>query len=87
MALGASRPGMLAMVLRRAIVLAVLGIGGGLFIAPLASQVLTGLLYGVRPTDPLSLAGTAGALAIVAILAAVVPAVRASRIEPAGLMK
>jgi len=87
MALGASRPGMLAMVFRRAIVLAAFGIGGGLIIAPLAAQVLTGLLYGIRPTDPISLAGTAAALALVAALAAIVPAVRASRIEPAGLMK
>jgi ABC-type antimicrobial peptide transport system permease subunit len=87
MALGASRPGMLAMVFRRAIVLAALGIAGGLVIAPLAAQVLTGLLYGIRPTDPLSLAGTAAALGLVAALAAVVPAIRASRIEPAGLMK
>ena len=87
MALGASRPEMLGMVLRRAVALAAFGIGGGLFFAPLAAQVLTGLLYGIRPTDPLSLAGTAVALAIVAILAAIVPAVRASRIEPAGLMK
>jgi putative ABC transport system permease protein len=87
MALGASRPEMLGMVLRRAVALAAVGIGGGLFLAPLAAQVLTGLLYGIRPTDPLSLAGTAVALALVAILAAVVPAVRASRIEPAGLMK
>jgi predicted permease len=87
MALGASRPEMLGMVLRRAVALAAVGIGGGLFLAPLAAQVLTGLLYGIRPTDPLSLAGTAVALAMVAILAAVVPAVRASRIEPAGLMK
>jgi predicted permease len=87
MALGASRPGMLAMVFRRAIVLAALGIAGGLVIAPLAAQVLTGLLYGIRPTDPISLAGTAAALALVAALAAIIPAIRASRIEPAGLMK
>ena len=77
---------MLAMVFRRAIVLAALGIAGGLVIAPLAAQVLTGLLYGIRPTDPISLAGTAAALALVAALAAIIPAIRASRIEPAGLM-
>jgi len=87
MALGASRPCMLAMIFRRAIGLAALGIAGGLVIAPLAAQVLTGLLYGIRPTDPISLAGTAGALALVAAIAAVVPAIRASRIEPAGLMR
>ena len=51
MALGASRQGMLGMVLRRAVVLAALGIGGGLFLAPLAAQVLTGFsTVSGRPT-------------------------------------
>jgi putative ABC transport system permease protein len=87
MALGASRSGMVTMVLRRAMLLAAVGIGIGLVAAPLATQTLAGLLYGVRPSDPLSLAGTALALAAVACLAAAVPAVRAARIEPAGLTR
>jgi predicted permease len=87
MALGATRPGMLAMVLRRALTLAAVGIAAGLIATPLATKALTGLLFGVRPTDLGSLVGTAGALVVVASLAALVPAVRAARIEPGTLTK
>ena len=73
MALGATRSGMLAMVLRRALMLSAVGIAVGLLITPLATRGLTGLLFGIRPSDPLSLVGTAAALVVVASLAALVP--------------
>jgi len=86
-ALGATRSGMLAMVLRRALLLSAVGIAAGLLITPFAARGLTGLLFGIRPSDPLSLVGTAAALVVVASLAALVPAIRAARIEPGSLAK
>jgi putative ABC transport system permease protein len=83
MALGASRGQMIGMVLTRAVTLAAIGIGAGLVVTPLATRSLRGLLYGITSTDPLAFAGTAAALVAVAILSALVPAIRASRIQPA----
>jgi putative ABC transport system permease protein len=84
MALGASRGRMIAMVLTRAVTLAAIGIAVGLAVAPLATRSLRGLLYGITSTDPLAFASTAAALVAVAVLSALVPAIRASRIEPAA---
>ena len=55
----------------------------GLFGAWSLSLVITGLLFGVSPVDPLTFAVTAVGLAGVAALACAVPAVRATRIDPA----
>ena len=46
------------------------------------SGFMTGMLYGVHPTDPLTFSAVALALALVALLAAVVPARKATRIDP-----
>jgi putative ABC transport system permease protein len=72
------------MVLTRAVTLAAIGIAVGLAVAPLATRSLRGLLYGITSTDPLAFASTAAALVAVAVLSALVPAIRASRIEPAA---
>jgi putative ABC transport system permease protein len=82
MALGASRRTILALVMREGLLLAALGVAFGLLGAVSASRLLAGLLYGIEPTDFVSyLAGTAG-LAAVALAAALVPALRASRTDP-----
>jgi len=87
MALGASRATMLSMVLVRALGLAAIGITIGLAAAPIATRTLAGLLYEITPTDPLAFTGTAMALAAVAVLSALVPALRAARVEPASVVK
>jgi putative ABC transport system permease protein len=51
-------------------------------IAFAASRLLGAFLFGISPTDPLTFAGVALLLGLVALIAALVPAVRASRLDP-----
>jgi len=81
-ALGAERTKILQMVLREAMILAILGIGVGAPVAFVLSRFVGSLLYGLRPTDPLTGAFATIALLFVGFLAAYLPARRASRIQP-----
>ena len=82
MALGAQPEGVLRLVLKRGIVLtivgAVLGVGGALGL----TQYLGSMLYGVQANDPLTLIGVAALLVAVALAACYVPARRATRVDP-----
>ena len=81
-ALGAN-PGMvMALVLRQGLALALAGIAVGLIGAASVSRLLSKLLYGVTPSDPLSFGGSALLLLAVAALACWVPARRAARLDP-----
>jgi predicted lysophospholipase L1 biosynthesis ABC-type transport system permease subunit len=86
-ALGATPAGIRAGVLREALLL--LGAGGclGLAIALAVTRLLRSLLFGVSPNDPLALACGVGVLVGVALLAAYLPAHRASRIDPADALR
>lgn len=86
-ALGADGRALVAMVLRKAVVLAGAGIVAGLVLARIATRVLTGLLYGVRPTDPSAFAWTAVAVAVVALAACYIPARRAMRVDPVRALR
>ena len=82
LALGA-RPGDLQrMVVRRAVVDAVIGVVVGLVGAVLLTPLLSRLLFGVTPGDPLVLAGAAAALVVTAAIAGWLPARRAARVDP-----
>ena len=80
-ALGAERRSILQMVLRQGLGLAVAGAAVGLVGAVVVSHLMTGLLYGVRPTDPLTFAGVIILLVGVALLACYIPARRAIRVD------
>jgi predicted permease len=82
MALGATRRGVRWMVLRQGFVLMVLGIAVGVPGAIAATRLLQGMLFGLSPTDPATLAAASLALFAVATLAAYLPARRASRVDP-----
>jgi predicted permease len=82
LALGADFAGLRNMVLAQAMKLAGAGIVIGLIAARFLTKLLATLLFGVKPTDPLVFGTVAGVLAIVALLAAYVPARRALRIDP-----
>jgi putative ABC transport system permease protein len=82
LALGADRRNILRMVLRQGLGLAIAGAAVGLVGAVVLSHLMTGLLYGVRPTDPLTFAGVAVLLIIVALFACYIPARRAIRVDP-----
>jgi putative ABC transport system permease protein len=81
-ALGADRKNILQMVLRQGLGLAITGAAVGLAGALIVSRLMAGLLYGVRPTDPLTFAGVALLLIGVALLACYIPARRALRVDP-----
>lgn len=82
MALGADPKGVLGMVMRRGSLLALSGIAAGLAIALAATPQLAPLLYHVSPADPVSIAGAALFLIVVAVLASLIPALRATRVDP-----
>jgi ABC-type antimicrobial peptide transport system permease subunit len=82
MALGATSGVILAMVLRRAMALAAVGIAIGLAAAIPLARVLRTMLFGVGVSDALTFAAASILLGAVALLASYLPARRASRIEP-----
>jgi predicted permease len=82
MALGASRPEVVRLVLREGLLLAAGGTALGLAAAWLLSRFLAAVLYGVRPADPAVYAATAALVAGFALLASWLPARRATRVDP-----
>jgi len=81
-ALGAARANILSMVVGRGMRLAGIGVVVGLLGAFGAARVLSQLLFGVAPSDPATYAMVAAALASVALLACLIPARRATRVDP-----
>jgi putative ABC transport system permease protein len=82
MALGAQARDVLGMVVGQGSRLVMVGIGSGLAISLVATRVLTSQLYEIQPSDPVTFAGIAGLLAVVALLASYIPARRATRVDP-----
>jgi ABC-type antimicrobial peptide transport system permease subunit len=82
MALGATPASMVWMVLRESLVVVAIGVGLGLAGALASVRLISSLLYGLSPTDPLSFAGGAVLLFTTAFLAGWIPARRASRLDP-----
>lgn len=82
LALGATRNQVLHFVMTRSLRLGLAGIGFGLAVALGSSRLLSRFLFGVRPTDLLTLAIVVTLLVAVALLAAYLPARRASRTDP-----
>jgi len=82
MALGAGRGNVLWMILRQGLVLTVIGIGAGVAGACALTRLLGGLLYGVKPIDPVTFVVVSVAMAAVAMFACLVPARRATRVDP-----
>jgi ABC-type antimicrobial peptide transport system permease subunit len=82
MALGADPHGVLRMVMSRGLLLALSGITAGLVIALAAAPLIAPLLYRVSPADPVSIAGAALFLIVVAVTASLIPALRATRVDP-----
>jgi putative ABC transport system permease protein len=82
MALGAQGGDVLRLVLRQGLILSVLGVAAGISVSLAGTRVLRGLLYGVAPTDPATFAAVALVLVAVALVACLVPARRALRVDP-----
>lgn len=82
LALGAERARVMRMVLRDAAILLGAGISIGLVAALFSGSLLTKMLYGAGPRDPLILAAVCAGVAMAGLLAAYLPALRAASIEP-----
>jgi predicted permease len=82
MALGATRGRILRSVVRQGLTLTGAGVGAGLVLALAATRTLQALLYGVRSTDPRTLAAAAGLFVLVGVTASALPAMRAARVDP-----
>jgi len=87
LAVGARPATILAMVLREALLLAMVGAVGGCAAAIGAGRLIASLLYGTKPSDPLVLGAAVVAMVVVALLATLLPARTASRSDPSVLLR
>jgi hypothetical protein len=87
LAFGASRSSILGRVIAEASTLVILGIVMGLPAALAAARLTRSALYGIEPGDPATIAGAAAVLLLTAPLAALAPAWRASRLDPATALR
>ena len=82
MALGAARGNVLQLVMRQGMSLVVIGLALGILGAMAVTRLLATQLFGVEPTDPATFTLVAIGLALVALVATLVPALRATRVDP-----
>jgi putative ABC transport system permease protein len=87
MALGATRPAIVRLMVARAVIVVSAGILIGAGVSAWASRFVARLLYGVEPRDPLTLVGASVVLVVVGTPAAWLPAFRASRADPATVLR
>jgi putative ABC transport system permease protein len=87
MTLGAEPRRVLALVLSQGMVVVAIGLAAGLVGAYAVTRLAAGLLFGVSPTDPLAFGATALLLALVALIATLVPARRATAVDPVLVLR
>ncbi len=87
MALGAPRQSVLAMVLRRGMVLAVIGVAVGIAVSAAVTGLLKGMLFGIKPLDAVTFVGVSTVLLLVCLLASSGPAYRAARLDPVKTLR
>ena len=81
-ALGADHRRILKLVIRQGMALALTGVAIGIAGAVILTRFMSGLLYGVKPTDPLTFGAVAVILTVVALAAITIPARRAAKLDP-----
>jgi predicted permease len=82
MALGAERKAVLWMIMRESLIVCAIGIVVGFPLAFVASKLLKTMLFGLTPADPISFAAALAAIVVVATGASLIPARRASSVDP-----
>lgn len=87
LALGATRRRVIALVVGRGALVAGVGVAIGLVGAFLVTRLMRGLLFGVGATDPAAFGVAAASVGLTAIVACVIPAWRAARVDPIGVLK
>lgn len=87
LALGAQEGSVLGLVLRQGMILVAIGVGVGLVLAFVGTRVLTNLLFGISPTDPIAFGGVSLLLVLVALVANLIPARRVLRVDPVRALR
>jgi ABC-type antimicrobial peptide transport system permease subunit len=87
LALGASPRALASLLIKQSLLLAAAGVGGGIAIALALSPLVAGQLFGIGAADPITIAGVAGVLLTVALLAAAIPASRVMRVDPVTTLR
>ena len=87
MALGASRGRVVAMMLRDSCLMLVIGLVAGMALSLFAGRGASTLLFGLKSWDPVTLAGAAALLALVTVVASVVPSLRAANVNPIDFLR
>jgi ABC-type antimicrobial peptide transport system permease subunit len=87
LALGADGGNLIALVLRHGLTLTGIGLGIGVVAALMLTHLISGLLYGVQATDPVTFVEIVAGLLLVGLAASYVPARRASRVDPIVSLK
>jgi predicted permease len=87
MALGAQRSDVLALVLKRAVLLLVLGLVSGLVASWFATRAIQAFLFGVGRHDPITILSVCALLAVSGLIAALIPARRAASIDPVQALR
>jgi predicted permease len=87
LALGSSRSGAVGLVARETVALAGIGVTIGLSLVWAGGRLVESQLYGVRPLDPVIVAGAMALLAVVAVGASALPALRASSVQPTEALR
>jgi ABC-type antimicrobial peptide transport system permease subunit len=87
MALGEQRRSVTWLMLRDVLILLAVGLALGLGVALAAGRLVASLLYGIKPNDPLQLAGAVLILACATVVAAYLPARRAARLNPMAALR
>jgi len=82
MALGARRPDVVTMVVKKGMRLVLIGIAAGIVLSLAMSRLIAGLLFGITVSDPLTFVGVAALLGLVALIASYLPARRAASVDP-----
>jgi putative ABC transport system permease protein len=86
-ALGATPRAVVTMIASRGVALALGGLAAGVGAGWIATRAMRGVLYGVAANDPSTFAAVAVVLGSVALVASIVPAVRASRVDPMTVLR
>jgi ABC-type antimicrobial peptide transport system permease subunit len=87
MALGATRQGVLALVLRQGLLLTGIGLVVGLVAALYLTRFMQTMIFQVEPNDPLTLVAVASFISLVAMIACFLPAQRATRVDPMRVLR